>query len=86
MGRETELLTVWFKSPYDPPSKSWHHIGKVPRGASSEEMHRLCKISPDCTIGYRPHKVSKIDGHDCYVVRGLTALTKARRLFRAQTQ
>jgi hypothetical protein len=56
----------------------------VPRGASSEEMHRLCKISPDCTIGFQPHKVSKIEGRDCYVVRGLTGLTQARRLFRAQ--
>jgi len=49
-------------------------------------MHRLCKISPDCTIGYQPHKVSKIDGRDCYVVRGLTMLTTARRLFKTQRQ
>ena len=86
MGRETELLTVWFKSPHREARKQWYRIGEVPRGTSSEEMHRLCEISPDCTIGYQPHKVSKIEGRDCYVVRGLTVLTTARRLFRAQRQ
>ena len=86
MGRETEILTVWFKSPHCEGAKQWHSLGEVPRGASSEEMHRLCEISPDCTIGYQSHKVSKIDGRDCYIVRGLTALTQARRLFRAKRQ
>ena len=86
MGRETELLTVWFKSPYGEYGKQWHRIGEVPSGASSEKMHRLCQISPACTIGYQPHKVSKIDGRDCYIVRGLTTLDTARRLFRGRPQ
>ena len=81
MDHETEIFTVWFKSSHYEAAKQWHRLGEVPRGASSEEMHRLCQISPDCTIGYRPHKVSKIEDHDCYVVQGLTVLTRARRLF-----